>query len=400
MRPRPGENASAPAAPLRRAELPGAETHRMRIPPILKILPAIGALFLAAGVPAQQKPAPPGIGPTSGPTWWFAVSGDSRNCGDVVMPGIAAGVQRDKAEFYWHLGDLRAIYNFDEDILHQPAYLRQPPSISTYLSAAWPDFIRSQIEPFGATPFFLGIGNHETTPPKTRADFLIQFADWLDSPELRAQRLKDDSSDHMLRAYFHWIQNGVDFINLDNATADQFDAAQMAWFERVLQADAANSGVTSIVVGMHEALPDSIAWNHSMNQFVVGIASGRRAYADLLKAQNEAHKHVYVLASHSHYYMGNIFNTAYWHEHGGVLPGWIVGTGGAIRYPLPPDAANGLDPQTNVYGYLLGQVQQGGEIRFEFRKLEESDIPAAVVQRYDQEFVHWCFARNFTTAQP
>jgi len=47
--------------------------------------------------------------------WNFAVSGDSRNCGDVVMPAIAEGVKGDHAEFYWHLGDYRAIYNFDED---------------------------------------------------------------------------------------------------------------------------------------------------------------------------------------------------------------------------------------------------------------------------------------------
>ena len=60
-----------------------------------------------------------------------------------------------------------------------------------------------------------------------------------------------------------------------------------------------------------------------------GTESGRRVYADLLRAQDEAHKHVYVLASHSHYYMDGIFNTDYWKQHGGVLPGWIVGTAGA-----------------------------------------------------------------------
>jgi len=35
-------------------------------------------------------------------------------------------------------------------------------------------------------------------------------------------------------------------------------------------------------------------------------------YADLLRAQNDSHKRVYVLASHSHYYMDGIFNTEYW----------------------------------------------------------------------------------------
>ncbi len=46
------------------------------------------------------------------------------------MPGIAAGVLRDQAEFYWHLGDFRAIYDFDEDILHQPEHLGKPLVIS------------------------------------------------------------------------------------------------------------------------------------------------------------------------------------------------------------------------------------------------------------------------------
>ena len=77
--------------------------------------------------------------------WHFAVSGDSRNCGDVVMPGIAAGVLRDQAAFYWHLGDFRAIYAFDEDIEHQPEHLKKPLTISDYESLAWQDFIDSQL---------------------------------------------------------------------------------------------------------------------------------------------------------------------------------------------------------------------------------------------------------------
>jgi hypothetical protein len=43
-------------------------------------------------------------------------SGDSRNCGDVVMPSIAAGAVKDEAAFYWHLGDFRAMYGIDEDM--------------------------------------------------------------------------------------------------------------------------------------------------------------------------------------------------------------------------------------------------------------------------------------------
>jgi hypothetical protein len=103
---------------------------------------------------------------SSTPAFKFAVSGDSRNCGDVVMPAIAAGARRYGADFYWHLGDMRAIYTFDEDLV-PPAKLALPPrgvplNVSTYLSAAWPDFIAHQIAPFGDLTVFLAIGNHET----------------------------------------------------------------------------------------------------------------------------------------------------------------------------------------------------------------------------------------------
>src|SRR5690242_14324513 len=37
-------------------------------------------------------------------TWTFAVSGDSRNCGDVIMPAIAADSASHAPRFYWHLG--------------------------------------------------------------------------------------------------------------------------------------------------------------------------------------------------------------------------------------------------------------------------------------------------------
>jgi hypothetical protein len=166
--------------------------------------------------------------------WSFAVSGDSRNCGDIVMPGIAEGVRADKAQFYWHLGDYRANYDFDQDLLAGPEYRGKHLSIADYQRIEWQDFISQQIDPFGDIPVYLGIGNHELVPPKTRSDFIQQFADWLDSPTIRAQRLRDDPSDHKLRTYNHWIQGGVDFISLDNASYDQFDDAQVAWIERVL----------------------------------------------------------------------------------------------------------------------------------------------------------------------
>jgi hypothetical protein len=310
------------------------------------------------------------------------------------MPAIAAGVINSGANFYWHLGDYRAIYNFDEDMQHQPEHLASPLNIYDYERTAWDDFIRNQIAPFGDLPVFLGIGNHDTAPPKTREQYIIQFADWLDMPKLREQRLRDDPSAHKLTTYYHWIQNGVDFISLDNSTPDQFDTAQMTWFEKTLRAAESNPEIHTVVVGMHEALPESISANHSMNQSEVGIESGRRVYADLLKTQNQAHKHVYVLASHSHYFMDGIFNTDYWRANGGVLSGWIIGSAGAVRYALPKESAEAKAAETNVYGFLLAEVKPSGEIQFTFKRLQESDVPAAIVDRYEPEFVHWCFAEN------
>jgi hypothetical protein len=330
----------------------------------------------------------------AGQGWQFAVSGDSRNCGDVVMPMIAADVLKHHPQFYWQLGDFRAIYTFDEDILHQPEHLGHPMTILDYENSAWEDFITNQLLPFGDLPVFLGVGNHEFYPPKTRDELLEQFADWFNTPVIREQRERDNPRDHRMHIYYHWRERNVDFISLDNGTPDQFDLAQLRWVEGVLKKDEGDPEVATIVVGMHEALPDSISEDHSMSQSPAGIESGRRVYQDLLHAQNDGHKRMYVLASHSHYYMANIFNTSYLRSNGGVLPGWIIGTAGAVRYPLPPNAKDAAAAQTNVYGYLLANVQPDGLIDFQFHQLNESDKPAENVNRYKQEFVHWCFAEN------
>ncbi len=351
------------------------------------------ALLLIVCASALALVARPGAQSASA-AWSFAVSGDSRNCGDIVMPAIAADVVKRQAQFYWHLGDLRKTQDFDEDMMHQPEHLQRPMTIVEYENLAWRDFIDNQIGPFGTLPVYVGIGNHETYWPKTREMFLLQFADWLELPVLQRQRLADNPRDHVLRAYFHWIQGPVDFIYLDNATAEQFDSAQLAWLRGVLERARANPAIKSIVVGMHKALPDSISAGHSMNESPAGTETGRTVYRQLLDVQNGANKHVYVLASHSHFYLDGIFNTEWWRTHGGVLPGWIVGTAGALRYALPPDWKDAKQAETNVYGYLLGTVATDGSVKFEFHRVAETDVPAALVSRYKAEFVHWCFAEN------
>jgi len=328
-------------------------------------------------------------------SWTFAVSGDSRNCGNVVMPAIAAGAERDHATFYWHLGDLRAIFAPDEDYLHEPEHRGHPVDKNKYLNDAWDDFIQNQLSFFGDMPVYVGIGNHETSyPPKTREEFVSKFDRWLNSPTLQKQRAADDPKDTAVRSYFHWIQRGVDFIYLDNATPDQFDAAQMTWFETVLRNAQGNPTVRSVVVGMHAALPESLAPGHSMSDSVIGTESGRQVYTDLLRFKQQTKKYVYILASHSHFYMSGIFDSAYWNAHGGVLPGWIIGTGGAMRYPLPPTADRAREARQKEYGYLLGTVHGNGSIDFRFKIIKRFDVPDDIAQRYTSDFADYCFNEN------
>lgn len=333
----------------------------------------------------------------SGNTWYFAVSGDSRNCGDIVMPAIAADATRHGVAFYWHLGDLRAIYGPDQDFVQERRQQGEGTDLAEYEQDAWNDFITNQIKPWGDTPFYLGIGNHETVPPKSRAAFEKRFQQYLDRPDLREQRMQDNPAPAE-SSYYHWMHDGIDFIYLDNATANEFDPGQMRWVKGVLDHDRSNGDIHTVVVGMHKALPESISFNHSMNESPAGTESGRRVYQMLLDLHNTAHKTVYLLASHSHYFMDDIFNTAYWKANGGVLPGWIIGTAGAERYPLPPAAADAKAAKMNVYGYLLATVNPNGEapgtIRFKFEELGEKDIPREVVKRFDKSFVHECFVGN------
>ena len=361
----------------------------------------INILFLmlslaAANLVAQNQPPANPVQPES--TWHFAVSGDSRNCGDVVMPTIADDVKKQNAAFYWHLGDFRWMSDIDEDMRCGPDHLDGLAGRIEYGLSAWRDFRENQIASFGPTPVFLGIGNHEMVFHHDRDDYLRDFAEWLDSPVLRAQRLKDNPEDRGLHSYYHWIDRGIDFITLDNASEDEFSEAQMKWFRAVVARDLSDASVKTVVVGMHKALPNSISASHSMNESDRGTKSGEAVYLTLLEAQNKGGKRVYILSSHSHYYADNIFDTDYWRSHGGVLPGWIVGTAGAHRYQLPASVHPGPDAQTNVYGYLLATAHQGGTgdgtIDFKFVELHPEQVPEKVQKRFDPGFVAWCFANN------
>ena len=322
-------------------------------------------------------------------SWSFAVSGDSRNCGDIVVPAIAQKVRADHAAFYWHLGDYRAFYDFDQDM--NAAYHGKL-SVLGYENGAWQDFIDQQLASFGDLPVYLAIGNHELIS-KSRTELLVQFADWFDSPDIRAQRLLDNPADHALHGYFHWHVRNVDFITLDNASADEFDEKQVSWIETVLKADEADPGIRTIVVGMHDALPDSITAGHSMNESPISTQSGRKVYNDLVQFRKHSGKEVQVLASHSHFVLADPYKTSC-RRSDDVLPGWIIGTAGAVRYRLPKDHTASPFAQTDVYGYLLATVDPAGHVTFSFKPVNEGDIAPKAIERYGSDTVHQCFVAN------
>jgi hypothetical protein len=344
-------------------------------------------VFAVAAIAAASRP-----GEGDNGTWTFAVSGDSRNCGDFVMPAIAARMKVEKDAFYWHLGDFRWMSSQDED-MQAMATPGVPMSKPEYQQRAWDDFLTHQIAAFGQTPVFLGRGNHETVAPMTRDGYTVKFSALLDRAEIAAQRRTDGADGAPVGPWYHWVQNGVDFITLDNASHDEFTSAQMHWLRSVLDRDLdPHSNVHAIVAGMHEALPHSTGAEHAMDDWDLGVRTGELVYHWLYDAQ-AAGKHVYIIASHSHYYSPNVFNTGYWKEHTSkVVPGWIVGTSGARRYPLP----NRADPaaKTNVYGFMRGTVHNDGAIDFSFVELSEADLEKAKWPAVPDAAIHDCFVNN------
>jgi hypothetical protein len=405
-----------------------------KLPRIFFVLMLVATLGLAALLLLNDRGTQEVFAPTQGKfvplekgTWRFIVSGDSRNCGDVVVPTIAAhSAAYYQPSFYWHLGDLRAIYKIDEDMAAEAQQKGQYLSCKSYLERAWPDFIEHQIATFGTTRFYLGIGNHELIEPRTRAEFSLQFEDWLATP--RRQMVREEgkliamdpskpcqevAKKKYVSAlpYYHWIQGTIDFIYLDNSSgsfsykslAGNYSQDQVVWFDCILGRAEKNTDISTVVVGMHEALPDSSAKEHAMCDTSIAdkkdlqesCDTGSHVYKALVELQKK--KHVYVLSSHSHFYLKGIFDAAASPER---LPGWIIGTAGAVRYDLPKNVKPGPSAQQDVYGYLLATVKQDGQIDFDFKEVKESDVPSEVRQRYPSSFPNWCFAHNAEHKDP
>ncbi len=342
------------------------------------------ALFACAAASAVAQ--------TSDATWSFAVSGDSRNCGDFVMPALAASVKAEHDAFYWHLGDFRWLSHPDQDLVAMQ-FAGKEPSMDEYHRIAWDDFLTHQMASFGVFPVFLGRGNHETVAPMTRDSYIKKFSAFLDRPEIAVQRQADGASAALVGPWYHWTHNGVDFITLDNASKDEFSNEQMRWLRGVLDRDLApDSGIHTIVAGMHEALPHSKGSEHAMDDWELGERSGDLAYTWFYDAQ-AAGKHVYLIASHSHYYSPNIFNTSYWKQHSNrVVPGLIIGSAGARRYALPRAADKSA--KTHIYGYVQGLVQPDGQIDFLLHELSEDDLIKSRWPNAPLDAIHECYVNN------
>jgi len=346
--------------------------------------------FLCAAVLFVPRVA---LSQTSDSNWTFAVSGDSRNCGDFVMPAMAARVKGEKDKFYWHLGDFRVMSKEpDQDMAAmQPA--GKTLTTDEYYRTAWDDFLKHQMASFTPLPVFLGRGNHDTHPPMTRDSYTQKFSAFLDRPEIAAARNADKTDAAPVGPWYHWVENGVDFITLDNSTKDEFSDEQLHWLRAVLDQDVApGSGIKAIVAGAHEALPHSTGSEHAMDDWEQGERTGDMVYHWFYDAQ-AAGKHVYLIASHSHYYSPDIYNTSYWKQHSSkVVPGMIIGSAGAHRYALPKTAKKGA--KTMIYGYVQGTVHADGAIDFELKELSEQDLMNAKWPEAPTAAIHECYIHN------
>lgn len=340
------------------------------------------AFLIALSLPAASQ---------SAEAWSFAVSGDSRNCGDFVIPAIAARVKAEHDAFYWHLGDFRWMSQPDQDLLamHRGNEMSKP----EYRQRAWDDFLTHQMAAFGSFPVFLGRGNHDTIPPMTREGYIQKFSKYLDRPEIAAARNNDGADAAPIGPWYHWIEKGVDFITLDNSTKDEFSDEQLHWLRAVLDDDLApGSSIKAIVLGAHEALPHSTGAEHAMDDWDRGERTGELVYQWLYGAQ-AAGKHVYWIASHSHYYSPDIYDTAFWKQHSSrVLPGLIIGSAGAHRYALPKTAKKGA--RTMIYGFVQGTVHSDGTIDFALKELSEQELMNAKWPDAPADAIHECYIHN------
>ena len=130
-----------------------------------------------------------------------------------------------------------------------------------------------------------------------------------------------------------------------------------------------------------------------MNESPRSTETGRRVYASLLKARDSGRKRVYVLASHQHFYMADVYDSQYLREHGGVLPGWVIGTAGAQRYSAADAVAAGRNDERLWIAAGDGRARRRNQVRVpEGRR--SATFRDVIVRALDKALVRWCFASN------
>ncbi len=88
-----------------------------------------------------------------------------------------------------------------------------------------------------------------------------------------------------------------------------------------------------------------------------------------------------------------MYDTPYWRQHTSkVVPGWIIGSAGALRYALPKTAHPGA--KTHIYGFMQGVVHGDGAIDCTLHELSEEDLIRARWPNAPLDAIHECFLHN------
>ena len=106
-------------------------------------------------------------------------------------------------------------------------------------------------------------------------------------------------------------------------------------------------------------------------------------------------KHVYVLASHSHFYMDRLFDD---------IRLDIVCRDGLLEQQAPYDI---LPPHlipapehSRTLWLFAGHGEVNGEIDFDFKEVKESDVPGWCTETLPFCIPDWCFAHNSQHKDP
>ena len=326
------------------------------------------------------------------------MSGDSRNCGDIVMPAIASGVLASRSEFYWHLGDFRAIYAFDEDMV-------PPALIGTAAQTADHHHLRDHcLARFHRSPVrALWHTSHPAEPRESR-DHPARHARTIPAYNLPTGWIHlrcAHSACRTIRRIINCARTITGSIaisissRMDNAGPDKFDAAQLTWFHSVVDRAEKSPAIQTLVVGMHAALPGQLGRRPQHEQLGAGQRDRppglRRVVA---RADRRAQESLPPGQPLSLLY-GRCVSTP--------LPGkarccpdgsWAPP--GAVRYRLPAGIAaraEGHDRRLRLYGRHRRRGWLGRRLPSNRYGLEDL-LARPASGKYPPSLVRWCVDQN------